>query len=58
MNFSKIHTLVEEKIILGIPCITNEDIFNLCITAAKYNTYTAKRNQDLAFLECFEYTGE
>jgi len=52
MNFSMIHTLVEENIILGVPCITNEDIvFNLCITVEKYQIYTAKRNQDVV---CFQ----
>jgi hypothetical protein len=51
MNFSKLHPLVEENIILGVPCITNEDIiFNMCTIVAKYHIYTAKRNQGLV---CF-----
>ena len=50
MNFSKLYPLVEENIILGFPCVTNEDIIlNFCIILAKYHIYTAKRNQNIVF---------
>lgn len=47
MNFSNLYPLVEENILLGFPCISNEDVvLNFCIILSKYYMFMSKLNQN------------
>ena len=45
LNVSKLHTPMEENIVLGFPMNDEDIVLNLCLILVKYFIYICKRNQ-------------